>query len=78
MVNEASEEGMRGCFTVEYLAEACGHSEQFFTPPLAGPSTFSVRSGIALRMSGGIEEAHQLPVFVRDEVWQRRTQLVID
>ena len=49
---------MRGCFTVEDVAEACSHSKQVFAFPVAGATAFGVGGGVALRVAGCAEQSH--------------------
>jgi hypothetical protein len=73
MIYKAYERDLGGCFTVEDIVEASGDFKQFFAPPLAGTASFypwedSVARGELL------QQAHQLFIFLRDEVRESRAQ----
>lgn len=68
VIYKAGEGDVRGRFTVEDVLQSCYYPEQVFTLPLAGAATSSISGGIALSVPGGPEQAHQLFLFLRDEV----------
>lgn len=78
MIYEAGEGDMRGCFTAEDILQPSCYPEKVFTLPFSRPAAFSVCSGVALRMPGGSQQAHQLFILLRDEVGQGLTQLLDD
>ena len=63
---------------VEDVAESCDHTQQLLALPFAGAATLRVSRGIALGVSGCAQQARQLFVFVRDNLGQRRTQMLDD
>jgi hypothetical protein len=72
VIDEAGEGDLRKCFTFEDVISEHAHSEEVFTLPSTGAAALRVRGRIPSRVPGGAEQAHQLSIFLRDEVYERR------
>jgi hypothetical protein len=78
VVYETAEGDLRECFTVEDILQSSCYPEKVFALPFSRPTAFRVSSGVALRMPGCPEQAHQLFIFLRDEVGQCLVQFLDD